>query len=252
MTDSSSNRSIFEAIFNAALLQDDKPINPNKPAGPDKQGGKKIFPTAPLRDLSILSTSVILARFQAFVKQAGKKTFVADVNRYRVRQYSANWLINATWREGDGPIRTRLERLEYLCFGSPTLRYLLYTIRREVLPSRDDPLAKKRKLLVTEATPLCAWFLEICLRYALIDVKVMHAELDQRERTATGAEFNRLESPLQVLIIMYDVSAQGLNLHTACHVAFVATAARNSALEIQGWGRILRVSVSEVFQSYID
>lgn len=228
-----------------------KPINPNAPIGPDKQGAKPIFPTAPLRDLAMLSTSVLVARFQEFVKGAGRKALVADVNSYRIRGYGATWFINATWRPGDAPIDTKRERMEFLSFGSPTLRLLLRTIISEVLPTLDSPKQRMRKLLVTEATVLSAWFYEIVLKYGLINAKVMHSDLTQKERTTLSNEFLDINSDLQVLVIMYDVSAQGLNLHSACHVAFVATAARNCALEVQGWGRILRVSEAEGLQTQV-
>lgn len=157
-------------------------------------------------------------------------------------------------RAGDLPINTRAEKLEFLLWGSPTLRYLFALIREHILPeplkpgeNREDQ-KKPRKLLVTEVTPLTARFIESVLKFAYIKIATVHSKLDQESRDALAKQFVNKDSKLQVLIIKYQGSAQGLYLHPACHIAFVATAAPNAALEDQAWARIRRVCDSSYLQ----
>lgn len=121
---------------------------------------------------------------------------------------------------GRWPMDTKRERMEPLCFGAPTLRYLYKTILRDAFATSNDASQRRPKLLVMEATVLVAWWYEIVWRYALVNVKIMHAGLNQQKRTKLTNEFLDIKSDLQVLVIMYDVPAQGLNWHTVCPVAF--------------------------------
>ena len=50
------------------------------------------------------------------------------------------------------------------------------------------------------------------------------------------------ESNLAVMIIMYNVNAQGFNLDRCCNNVLILIPARNLAVERQAWGIILRVS----------
>jgi len=73
----------------------------------------------------------------------------------------------------DMPIGTRAEKLEFLTFGSLTLRCMFYILQGYIL----KPNVKKSKLLVTEATPLYAWFYEVVLRFAYL------VQLESKETT---------------------------------------------------------------------
>jgi hypothetical protein len=53
--------------------------------------------------------------------------------------------------------------------------------------------------------------------------------------------FNKAQDSLVFLIIMYNVSGQGHNLDGAYCKVLVLEVAINAALEIQGWGRVLRL-----------
>lgn len=233
--------SAYDQVVRSSMADEDgsrhTPIPRPKgtPAGTKKLKTNTIYPTAALRDLSLLSFSILLSRFNHFVVGAGKKTLVNSLQGYRQKDFGGDWFINAVHRRGDLPISNRMEKLTFLCYGSPTLRYLFYLINKHVLSSA------KKKLLITEATPLTAWFIETALRFAHINATTMHAGLSQDQRQEVTKKFQNPASELEVMIIMYDVSAQGLNLHQACHVAFVGTAARNAALEAQAWGRVIRV-----------
>ncbi len=51
-------------------------------------------------------------------------------------------------------------------------------------------------------------------------------------------EFNNIDVDVVVLLVIYAVSAQGLNLDPQCSRILVTT----SAAEIQAWGCVLQVS----------
>lgn len=70
----------------------------------------------------------------------------------------------------------------------------------------------------------------------------MHAGLPLEGRNSLIREFNDRNSKPDVLYIIYNVSGQGLNLDKACAKVLVLCAAINAALEIQAWGRTIRVS----------
>jgi len=81
--------------------------------------------------------------------------------------------------------------------------------------------------------PIVAMFYELDLRHAYIDAKVTHSQLSPREREVLFGLSTKISTRPR-LIIMYDVSSQGLNLHEKCHTAFMAVPARNYSLEAQG------------------
>lgn len=106
---------------------------------------------------------------------------------FRSNGSGAKWVIDAVWCEGDTPITTRLEQLEFLCFVSPMLRYLIFVLKEYIIPSNGR---KATKLLVCENIPLVAWFMEQVLRHAYINVRVLHADLNQEQRSELVREFN--------------------------------------------------------------
>ena len=76
------------------------------------------------------------------------------------------------------------------------------------------------------------------LQHAYINVKDMQAE-----RPDLATDSNDPKNPLQVLILLADVSIVGLDLHWACSTVFLMSTLRNMASEVQLWGRLIRVNV---------
>ena len=66
--------------------------------------------------------------------------------------------------------------------------------------------------------------------------KIEESYLDQDERTNLVATFRNKEFHPSVLIIMYAVSPQGVNLDQACSKVLVLTSAVNPTAEAQAWG----------------
>ena len=57
-------------------------------------------------------------------------------------------------------------------------------------------------------------------------------------------QFKNPSHPIKLLILLYKVGAQGVNLDPCCNRVLVATEAINASLEIQVWGRVIRVKMS--------
>jgi Helicase conserved C-terminal domain len=146
-----------------------------------------------------------------------------------------------TRRKGDPPTNTRLEKIKYLCEGSPKLRYQLVQIRDSILRKSNPSDTQSKKLLGVEDCPYVGWFWELVVQSLYINARVVHAGLSLEERNKLIREFNDPNSGLDFLYIMYNVSVQGLNLDKSCCRVLILCAAVNAALEVQGWGRTIRV-----------
>ena len=142
-------------------------------------------------------------------------------------------------QKGDATPDTAFEKLKFLTFSSPALRFILHQVTTYVLP--QSTIEKPRKLLLTEDIPLTAQFWEICVNFVYVKCVVFHSGLINLKRVELVARFNDPDSPLLVLIMMHSVSSQGVNLDQYCSRVVVVTNARNALLEWQSWGRIIRV-----------
>lgn len=80
-----------------------------------------------------------------------------------------------------------------------------------------------------------------------VKTEVLHADLNDSERIALVKRFNDSSNPLLVLVIMYQISAQWVNLDACCSRAIIATPATNAPSEIQAWSRIIRISLFNGF-----
>lgn len=101
----------------------------------------------------------------------------------------------------------------------------------------------RQKLLIGETIPVNAFYLQTVLRKCLVDARIFHADLSHQAKSNIVDLFNDPQSSLKVLIMMYDVGAVGLNLHTACDTVLIASIPRSRGQESQLAGHALRVSV---------
>ncbi|KAL8841352.1 MAG: hypothetical protein Q9170_000983 [Blastenia crenularia] len=212
--------------------------------GPDtRKDVKKIFPpiTGPSRRLALTAKATKLARLDERMRQMGLNTLVKDMEGYRAAGHTVDWLVEMTRRDGDVDPKTRIEKVQFLAEGSPTLRYLLSHIRDTYLNRDSDPDGHPNKVLLTEDTPLVAWYWELILNYLYIETEALHSGLSNAERIALVDRFKDGKNSLAVLIQMYNVGAQGTNLDESARLVLVATGALNASLEIQAWGRLIRV-----------
>lgn len=167
-------------------------------------------------------------------------TLVKDMEGYRTKGHNVDWLVEMTRREGDWDPSTRLEKVQ--SEGSPTLRFILSQVKDMVLIGKADPGGHPNKLIITEDTSLTAWFWEIVLNYLYIETEALHSGMTNSEHIDLVKRFNDPRSSLKILVLMYNVGAQDVNLDESCKRVLVATSALNASLEIQVWGRAIRVS----------
>lgn len=157
----------------------------------------------------------------------------------RTKGFNAHHFVSLVKRRGDAETSTGREKLQFLAFGSPALRYILHQVRTYVLPQTAE--GKTNKLLLLEDVPLSAQFWEMVLNFVYVETGVLHSKLSDGERIELVKRFNDAEDSLSILILMHSVSAQGMNLDACCCRVLVITNAINAPLEWQGWGRVIRV-----------
>ncbi|MCJ1426022.1 hypothetical protein MMC29_003924 [Sticta canariensis] len=144
-----------------------------------------------------------------------RSTLVKDMANLRSQGFNANHFIDMVlWKRDPSPT-TGLEKVRFLTFGSPALRFILYQVHTYVLPQISTQ--KPNKLLLTEDIPLPAQFWEMCLNLVYVESAVLHAGLSDTERVGLVARFNDPEDSLVVLVIMHSVSSQEVNLDGCCH-----------------------------------
>ncbi|MCJ1314190.1 hypothetical protein MMC25_007870 [Agyrium rufum] len=142
--------------------------------------------------------------------------------------------------------KTGLGKLRFLIWVSPAGRYLLWEISNHVLPEVKGQRSKK--LFVIEATPMAAWFWKIMCSLVYVKARTYYAGLTEKERDDLVDAFNDKRSDFQIMIIMYSISSQGLDLDRACHRVVIAQPANNAGIEVQAWSRLVRVSQEVILQ----
>jgi SNF2 family DNA or RNA helicase len=97
-------------------------------------------------------------------------------------------------------------------------------------------LGRPRKIIITEDTPVVAWYYERVLNHLHVPTKVLAAYLNADERKKVVDEFNNINVGVVVLLVMYAVSAQGLNLDPRCSRVLVTAPAVNTAARFRRGG----------------
>jgi hypothetical protein len=205
------------------------------------QVDNKSFPaiTGPLRKLAIAAASTKLARLDRELEACGYSSLVEDMDGYRSLNHDLTWMVGLVHQptEGARPT-TRLGEIRYMLEGSPLGRFLFGKVK----DCLDDTSNSKKKILCIEDIPLSGWNWETLLKAVYVDVKVLYSSTSTTERQKAVDDFNDPNSSLKVLVLLYNVGgAQGTNLDKSCNQAIVLMPAINSMLEIQAWGRIIRV-----------
>lgn len=111
---------------------------------------------------------------------------------------------------GDPLNNTGHQKLRFLTFGSPTLRFIYHQTHSYVLPNLFDQ--KPQKLLMCEDIPLSAHFWEMACNLLYVERAVLHSGLSGSERIELIKRFNNPKDSLTILIRMHSVSTQGVNL----------------------------------------
>jgi Helicase conserved C-terminal domain len=228
---------LTEANFDSKFMKEAKYHRRSKAEVLELDNYAKSSVSKPLRRMNIASASLLLARFDKHLRLQGLDTLVSDLEGFRDQKIDVKWFMRQVFKKGDKrPMKERKAWFRQLVWGSPKLRYIIHEVVKHVVD-------RKEKVLIIEDTPYVAWFWELAIQFLHIDAAVLHSKLSAEDRETLISDFNDKDSNLKALIIMINMSAVGLNLDKACHIAIVASRGPNAALETQAWGRLIRVSI---------
>ena len=182
------------------------------------------------------------------MEKVESNTHIATLTAWRAQGLDAEWVQEVVRGAGEPKAHTAKELLMFLCEGSPAMRLVF----QEILDGKllEPPYLGKynhwQKLIVAEANPPPGWYMEMVLRCALLDARMMHSALSNHARSSLVDLFNDPQSSLKILILLLDVSAVGLNLHVCCDRMVATALAKSYAQQAQAMGRIDRVRISLV------
>lgn len=204
--------------------------------------------TKALRTLGMLAFSTKLARLDAVMEAAGSNTHVTTLRIWREKGLGAEKIHLWTRGMGEPAARTARDLIAFFVDGSPPLRLIFQELLTVRAVEKPDPsrYGHHQKLIIGEASPAVAFFLEAILKECLIDARVFHADLSHQAKGEIVDLFNNAKSTLKVLIMLYDVGAVGLNLHKACNRVVISSIPRSRSMEIQLAGRASRVSITDI------
>ncbi|OBT82958.1 hypothetical protein VE02_08180 [Pseudogymnoascus sp. 03VT05] len=216
---------------------------PTKPSRADF-GTSFIGSTRALRRLAIANFSTKVARLDLVMENAGNNTHVATLSGWRERGLEAEFLHELTRGPGEPRATTAKELLDIFCRGSPPTKLAFQRLLavKGIEELDKEKYGRHQKQIVAVSVPVNAFALQMTYRELLVDARVLHAGLTNTEKGTLVSLFNDPTSSVKVLIMLFDVGAVGLNLHTACDEVLIATVARSHAQEAQVAGRVLRVT----------
>lgn len=203
--------------------------------------------------MAIANFSTKMARLNASLEAVGSNTHVETLQKWRERGLEGEAMVSLTRGEGEPEPKTASDIAKYLTRGSPAVALAMTELLDvHAFDPLNPDLHQHQKLIIGEATPANAYYLQAALRACLVDARILHAGLSNKAKSRLVDQFNDPKSQLKCLIMMYDVGAVGLNLHIACNRVFIASVGRSFALEEQLCGRALREStfVSHALTQY--
>jgi hypothetical protein len=184
-----------------------------------------------LRHLTITSCSLLLSRFDRMLRKVDRNTLIDDITLFRTKDLSAHHIVDLVRRQDDSSVKTDMKKLRFLLYKVSTLRYILHQIHHYVL--FHTIMKKKNKILIIEDVFLNAFFLKCVCNFIYVEVEVLHADLIDSKRVNFVNKFIDSSDILIVLIIMYQIFAQNVNLNKCCFRMIVATSAINVLSKIQ-------------------
>ncbi|KAI1643726.1 SNF2 family N-terminal domain-containing protein [Daldinia loculata] len=170
----------------------------------------------------------------------GFGTYSQDVHTMRKANVNFKHLAPFLLGTHESKPKVALDYIKLAVRKSPILRYILHYIKENLLDR--GPNGKIKKLLITEASPMLAYYYELVLQFLLIHCRTLHAGLSSEERRELIADFNDdSDHSCQVLIQMYTVGFAGSNLHKNCSQVIVASQAFSLSVQSQAVHRVIRV-----------
>lgn len=198
--------------------------------------------TSLLRQFQIVAASVDIFRLEKLFALNGFGGTAPEVEKMRKSRISFMHIAPFLLEPNDPEPTVALDYVKLAVRKSPILRYILHHIKENTLNRNSK--GKITKLLITEASPIIAYYYELVLQFLLIHCRTLHAGLSAEERRDLVANFNEdTDNSCHVLIQMYTVGFAGSNLHRNCSQVIVASQAHSLAVQWQAVHRVIRVSV---------
>ncbi|RYO78063.1 hypothetical protein DL762_008893 [Monosporascus cannonballus] len=228
-------------FVHVSLLTDYVKVLSNWPTPKRSEAEKKIKSLTSInRQLLIAAASIDVYRLDLLLSQNDFGTMAKHIAIMRRSRVNFRRLAQFMLQEDDPEPRTALDYLKLAVRSSPILRYILHDIRNNLLDRA--PEEKINKLLITEASPILAYYYELVLQFLGFNCRTFHAELSQEDRKDLIASFNDdREGSCQILIQMYTVGSAGSNLHQNCSRVLVTSQASSLAVQWQAIHRVIRV-----------
>ncbi len=192
------------------------------------------------RQLCIKFTLTQLSRLDSIMQTLKLSMNVKNMTQFNSSEFNVRWLISRILKSDDSQFIIRMKKIKYLTYESSTLRYIFSQIRDYVLSVAIFETV--RKVIVMKNTSLITWFYKCVLNHLHIFIKILAAYLTVKKRKKMIDDFNNVEIDVVILIIMYVVNAQNLNLDSHCSKVLIAASTVNITAKIQTWKCVLRAS----------
>ncbi|OTA91200.1 hypothetical protein M434DRAFT_32900 [Hypoxylon sp. CO27-5] len=192
------------------------------------------------RQFQIAAASMDVYRLDEIFSLNEFSTKVDDISVMRKARINFMHLAPFLLEPQDPKPKVALDYVKLAVRKSPILRYILHYMKENVLDGGQN--GKIKKLLITEASPILAYYYELVLQFLLIHCRTLHSGLTPDERRELISSFNNDEDDsCQVMIQMYTVGFAGSNLHKNCSQVIVASPAHSLAVQSQAVHRVIRV-----------
>ncbi|XXH04000.1 hypothetical protein Hte_010409 [Hypoxylon texense] len=192
------------------------------------------------RQFQMASASLDVFCLDRLFKLNGFGTSATHVRAMRGCHLNFRHLAPFLLEPGEAEPNLALDYVKLAVRKSPILRYILHYVKENILNRGENQ--KIKKLLITEASPMLAYYYELVLQFLLIHCRTLHAGLSQEERRDLIASFNNdSDHSCQVMIQMYTVGFAGTNLHKNCSQVLIASQAHSLPVQWQTVHRVIRV-----------
>ena len=188
--------------------------------------------------LTVCAALALLKQFDCTIGKIEKSSLVDHMTSLCNKRFNANHLINIILQKNNSIPLIAFEKLKFFTFNLPSLRFILHQIHVYIMPAL--PTSKPNKLLLTKDLPLLAQFWELAINLIYVETAVLHASLSDKEQIQFVEQFNNLDDPFTVSVIMHSISAQRVNLDRCCNQIIVVINAVNASFEWQIGGRVIR------------
>ncbi|KAI4648529.1 uncharacterized protein J4E79_010151 [Alternaria viburni] len=198
---------------------------------------KLVFGTAEMRELVIITGSTQAAKFNLICGDLDSDTLVKTLDAHRLRGWTAFDVTKFMCKASNQRVPTTVAGYAaFMMDGSPMLRGLVHEVVTHVRDGRPG------KILVTEDSPLLAWWWDLTLNLIGVKTLTFHSALSAADRDNLIDRFNSPKDDLQVMVLPYRVGALGINLQRDCSDVKVMSCAENQGTETQATMRPIRMN----------